>query len=267
MTDHSQTSTQTSSIGVQLQKVGRTFGETPVLTEIDLVVEPGEFSILIGPSGCGKTTLLRMMGRLDHPTSGSISYINRAHKEIIPQQQDLSYAFQEPRLLPWRTVYQNVALPLELKELPPEQIHPVVINALKRVGLSDAGDQRPHELSGGMKMRAAIARALVTQPRFLLLDEPFGSLDEITKYRLDDELLMLWQTLDVTIVLVTHSLSEAIYLGQRVHILSSQQGRLSSTLEVNLGERTPQTRQTTAFAEYVAKAHNLLSIAEREVSV
>ena len=249
-------------IGVELRQVGRRFGELEALSEVSFEIPAGSFSVLIGPSGCGKTTLLRMIGALDVPSSGEICYLDREGRAVRPEARALSYGFQEPRLLPWLSVYDNVALPLELKGMAAERQRPLIEDMLARVGLSDAHLKRPHELSGGMRMRAAIARALVTRPRLLLLDEPFGALDEITKGRLDDELLSLWQRLDVTVILVTHSLSEAVYLGQQVNILAAKPGRLSAQLEVNLSERDPSTRTTEGFASYVAEAHRLLAIAE-----
>jgi NitT/TauT family transport system ATP-binding protein len=251
------------ALGVHLSSLSKSFGTTTALESINLEITPGEFSILIGPSGCGKTTLLRILGRLDYPSSGTATYFDRHQNEIPADSISLSYGFQEPRLLPWRTVYNNVALPLQLKGMSETEIEPQVMDLIERVGLADARFKRPHELSGGMKMRAAIARSLVTQPQFLLLDEPFGALDEITKNRLDDELLKLWQKLDVTVVLVTHSLAEAVYLGQKVHILSSHPGRLSATLDVHLEDRHPQTRLSDEFAHYVAQAHRLLAHAEK----
>ena len=252
-------------IGVRLRGVGRRFGEVEALSEVSFEIPAGSFSVLIGSSGCGKTTLLRMIGALDVPSSGEISYVDREGREVPSEARALSYGFQEPRLLPWLTVYDNVALPLDLSGVPPGEQRPAIVDMLERVGLSDAHHKRPHELSGGMKMRAAIARALITQPRLLLLDEPFGALDEITKGRLDDELLSLWQRLEVTVVLVTHSLSEAVYLGQQVNILAARPGRLSSQLNVELSERDPSTKTSERFSSYVAEAHRLLAIAELSV--
>ncbi|MBM4293197.1 MAG: ATP-binding cassette domain-containing protein, partial [Deltaproteobacteria bacterium] len=242
-------------LGARLRGVCRRFGAVEALAGVDLEVPAGSFSVLIGPSGCGKTTLLRLLGGLDAPTAGAVEYTE-------PAAGALSYGFQEPRLLPWLTVAENVALPRALRGDDPAATAAEVGDLLARVGLADAAARRPHELSGGMRMRAAIARALVTRPRLLLLDEPFGALDEITKARLDDELLALWRRLGLTVVLVTHSLTEAVYLGERVHILAPRPGRLSATLEVPLRDRAPATRATREFAALVAEAHRLLAVAE-----
>ena len=261
--NHSHTSqTSLSALGVHINHVYKDFDQHRVLDDIELNIQPGSFNILIGPSGCGKTTLLRILGGLETCSHGNIAYINRQNEIIEIQEGDLSYGFQEPRLLPWRNVFDNVALPLSLCGVHSSKIATQVNQILDIVGLSDSAHLLPDALSGGMKMRAAIARSLVTQPRFLLLDEPFGALDEITKNRLDDELLALWQKLDVTVVLVTHSLSEAIYLGEKIYILSANPGRISHCLDIDLGKRTPQTRLSNEFAQYVAQAHQLLSKAE-----
>ena len=253
-------------LGVHIEGVSKRFGRVEALRDVSLTIEPGSFSVLIGPSGCGKTTLLRMIGALDTPTEGSLRYVDPQGRAVESSARALSYGFQEPRLLPWLSVYDNVALPRSLKGEPTSAQHHDILELRERVGLTEAKDKRPHELSGGMKMRAAIARALMTKPRLLLLDEPFGALDEITKNRLDDELLSLWQRLNMTVVLVTHSLSEAVYLGERVHILSAHPGELSATLNIELGERSPESRATEGFARYVAEAHRLLALAELKSS-
>jgi NitT/TauT family transport system ATP-binding protein len=265
-TPHNSSNVNTA-LGVHLEHIHKSFDQTCVLEDINLEITPGSFNILIGSSGCGKTTLLRILGGLEHSSQGSMSYRTRQNQPYKTTEGDLSYGFQEPRLLPWRTVFENVALPLSLRGISESEIHTVVMDSLHRVGLADAAHLLPAALSGGMKMRAAIARSLVMSPRFLLLDEPFGALDEITKNRLDDELLTLWQKLDVTIVLVTHSLAEAIYLGQTIHILSTNPGKIAHTLHIDLGERTPHTRLTTEFSQYVAQAHQLLSKAEAHSKV
>ena len=263
-----------SGVSVHIDNVAKSFGDRSILKGIDLEIQAGTFHVLIGPSGCGKTTLLRMIGGLEAPSSGDIRFVNGSHSEMAKsasgtsggrasrEASGLSYGFQEPRLLPWLTVSENIALPLTLRELPPALIAERVKVILTQVQLSDSARLYPHQLSGGMKMRVAIGRSLVSQPQVLLLDEPFGALDEITKNHLDDELYRLWSALGMTVVLVTHSLSEAVYLGQYIHVLSAHTGKVAGTLEVNLGDRTPETRLTTAFTEALADAHTLLRQAE-----
>ncbi len=266
------------AVGVNIHGLSKSFGDRCILQNINLQIEPGSFHILIGPSGCGKTTLLRLIGGLESSGQGEISFYqansfinhqdirNKADKSTQksfsrPQAHELSYGFQEPRLLPWRTVKDNVALPFELAQSQ-DNYESQVEELLAKVGLSHAAELYPNQLSGGMKMRAAIARALVTKPKILLLDEPFGALDEITKNRLDDELLQLWKSYKMTVVLVTHSLSEAVYLGQKIHILSANPGQIDHTLEVDFAERSSALRLSTEFTETVAKAHHYLQKAE-----
>ena len=258
------------AIGVQVEGVNKFFGENKVLEEVSIKIPPGSFHVLVGPSGCGKTTLLRMIGGLERPTSGAILFGEPSSNPSMEttlssgsqMPKELSYGFQEPRLLPWLTVSDNVALPLELAGVSPSVIQPKVDDVLAKVSLSHAAGLYPRQLSGGMKMRATIARSLVTEPKLLLLDEPFGALDEITKNRLDDELLELWKQYKMTVVLVTHSLSEAVYLAQSIHVLAPNPGRVLETLEVSFEERMPELRLTTPFTETVAKAHQVLLRAE-----
>ena len=257
-----------NAIGVKIRSLSKDFGERRILENINLDIEPGSFHILIGPSGCGKTTLLRLIGALESLNTGQLSFYYQSGPEAEfgrPQGNELSYGFQEPRLLPWRTVKDNIALPFELSTsvTTKNQNYDHQIEALlAKVGLSEASQLYPAQLSGGMKMRAAIARALVTQPKLLLLDEPFGALDEITKNRLDDELLELWKSYRMTVVLVTHSLSEAVYLGQKIHILSANPGQVEHTLSVDFEDRSSALRLSPKFTETVAQAHHHLQKAE-----
>ena len=176
-------------IGLQVSRVTKRFqGGQTALESIDLTIEPGAFAVLVGPSGCGKTTLLRMLGGLEQPTDGVIQPFTAEGGRTTCADGDVGYCFQEPRLLPWRSVEDNVALPLELKGVAASERRSRARSALDRVGLSDAYGLKPHQLSGGMQMRASIARALMTEPRVLLLDEPFGALDELSRAHLDDEL-------------------------------------------------------------------------------
>ncbi|MBC7698959.1 ABC transporter ATP-binding protein [Aquabacterium sp.] len=211
---------------------------TQALQPVCLSVAKGEFVTLLGPSGCGKSTLLRMMAGLLLPTQGG----------IVVQGKRLSFVFQEATLMPWASVQANVRLPLDLAHVPRSQAEVRVARALALVGLHGAARQRPRELSGGMQMRVSIARSLVTDPQILLMDEPFGALDEITRQGLDDELLKLWQAQGLTVVFVTHSISEAVYLSQRVVVMAAQPGRIVD--EISIGTPYPRGddwRSSTAF--------------------
>ena len=201
---------------------------SPRSTNIDLTIPRGSFLTLLGPSGCGKSTLLRVMADLVAPTSGRISVLGGA-PQAARESRQIGFVFQDPALLAWRTVMENVSLPLEVgggKALPgarsPQEL-------LSLVGLTGWEKAYPHELSGGMRQRVAIARALVSGPRLLLMDEPFGALDEITRDRLNEELLQLWETTGTTIVFVTHSIYEAAFLGQSVLLLAARPGRVRET--------------------------------------
>ena len=205
---------------IELTRVSRRFGAVAAVAPIDLSVAPGSFSALVGPSGCGKTTLLRLLGGLDGPSEGRIARSEGA----------VGVCFQEPRLLAWRSVVENVALPLEIAGVPHAERLARAHDALRLVQLGDAATRRPHELSGGMKMRASIARALVARPSLLLLDEPFGALDEVTRHELDAELRALWERERFTAVLVTHSMPEAAYLAERVLVFSPRPARIVADL-------------------------------------
>jgi len=252
--------------GIQIENVSKRFDSGLVLDGINLVIQPGSLSILVGPSGCGKTTLLRLMGGLDSPTEGRLE-LQANNRHVRSQMSEgIGYCFQEPRLLPWRSVIDNVALPLELKGLSSERRLSLALETLTLVGLETDAAKLPHQLSGGMQMRVSIARAMVTRPRLLLLDEPFAALDEISRVRMDDELLRLWHETGVTIVMVTHSLTEAVYLGQDVHFMAANPGRITESLKVELESRTPAIRSTAAFAEWVALAHGMLAVCEGSVA-
>ncbi len=200
---------------VALSNVGKTFANgVTALDRLNLDVWPGEFVSLLGPSGCGKSTALRIIAGLSVPTRGKIEWLQRAAASAEGPHR-LGFVFQEPTLMPWATVAANVRLPLKLQGLA-STARPRVEAALERVGLSGFADSYPRELSGGMKMRTSIARALVTEPSLLLMDEPFAALDEITRFRLNNDLLALWQSLGKTIVFVTHSVFEFVYLSQRI---------------------------------------------------
>lgn len=197
---------------------------TLALDGVDLVVRQGEFVSLLGPSGCGKSTALRLIAGLTTPTAGRVEWAGGAPR--------LGFVFQEPTLMPWRTVEANVRLPLQVQGMRRGEAGPRVADALGRVGLTGFERSYPRQLSGGMKMRVSIARALATRPEILLMDEPFAALDEITRARLNDDLLRLWQEQGLTIVFVTHSVYESVYLSSRIVVMAPRPGRIFADLVV-----------------------------------
>ncbi len=232
---------------VALERVGLSFGNgAPVLQEVSLSVAKGEFLALIGASGCGKSTLLRVMAGLQQPTSGRVAR---------PQASDnIGIVFQDATLMPWASAFDNVALPLRLRHTPRAALHDRVMTALAQVGLADRAAARPHELSGGMKMRVALARALVVEPSLLLLDEPFAALDEITRLRLSDDLSSLQAKLGMAVVFVTHAVSESVALADRVLVMARAPGRIMAQFTVDAPHpRHQDFRQAAAFLTMVAE--------------
>lgn len=212
---------------------------------MQLAVQPGEFITLLGPSGCGKSTLLKLVAGLLAPSAGQV---------LRASDAPLGYVFQEPTLLPWARVQANVRLPLDLAGVPRAQADARAQAALARVGLAGFEQALPRQLSGGMQMRVSIARALVTAPRLLLMDEPFGALDEITRNRLDSELLALWQAQGLTVLFVTHSIHEAVFLSSRVLVMAARPGRVVD--EVFIDEPHPRQdgfRVSTRFAAWAQR--------------
>jgi len=214
--------------------------ERAVLEAITFTVPPGQFVALLGPSGCGKTTLLRLIAGLERPDSGRLA-VREDPGGVAP-----SYVFQDPTLMPWASAFDNVWLPLRIGGASRAQACARVQAALAAVGLADAADARPDQLSGGMRMRVSIARALVTRPRLLLLDEPFAALDEFTRQQLNDDLLALWALAHPTTVFVTHSVAEAVYLSQRVIVLAARAGRIVADVAIDLPLPRPRRLRTTA---------------------
>jgi NitT/TauT family transport system ATP-binding protein len=227
------------------------------LDDVSLKVPRGEFLTLVGPSGSGKTTLLDLLGGLSRPTSGSVLVDG---DEVTGPGLDRGIVFQQYALFPWRTTLANVTFGLEQQGLSRRERTERARDNLTLVGLEGFEDRYPHELSGGMKQRVAIARSLAYQPGILLMDEPFAALDAQTREQLQDELLRIWRATDTTVVFITHGIEEAVYLGQRVAVLSSRPGRLKALVEVDLGDREPTTdlRSDPRFVHYRHEVWTLL---------
>jgi NitT/TauT family transport system ATP-binding protein len=235
---------------VTLSGVGKTFDNgTVALENTDLTVGRGEFLSLLGPSGCGKSTILRLVAGLDEPTDGVIDWRDGAGG-ADRGDHDVGFVFQEPTLMPWAKVFDNVWLPLRLKGVGKRQARERIMTALQNVGLEDFAGSYPRELSGGMKMRVSIARALATEPSVLLMDEPFAALDEITRFRLNDDLLRLWHEKNWTVIFVTHSVFESVYLSTRIAIMKGRPGRVVDEVRVDEpSPRDPAFRTSPKYAE------------------
>ena len=235
---------------VALEGVGKRFGEgttaVEALANIDLTVAAGEFVSLIGPSGCGKSTLLRIVGDLIQPSAGQL-VVNGKPARRARLDQDYGIAFQQAGLLEWRTVQGNVELPLALHGLGKAERKAQALELLELVGLVDFAGHRPSQLSGGMQQRVAIARALARRPALLLMDEPFGALDEMTRERMQAELIRICAETSAAVVFVTHSIPEAVFLSQRVFVMSPRPGRITHTIDVPLGTRDEDTREAEPF--------------------
>jgi NitT/TauT family transport system ATP-binding protein len=220
-------------------------------------VEPGEFVSLIGPSGCGKSTLLRLIANLIEPTSGTLR-VNGKPVAAARRDQDYGMAFQQSGLFEWRTVAKNIELPLELRKVTKNERRRRALELLDLVQLREFADHYPWELSGGMQQRVAIARALSCEPGLLLMDEPFGALDEMTREHMQIELLRIRRTFGTTVVFVTHSIPEAVFLSDRVVVMSPRPGRITSIIDVPLGERTDDTREDPAFFARITQVREAL---------
>jgi NitT/TauT family transport system ATP-binding protein len=245
---------------VEIKGLTKTFtkGNVTALQGIDLQIEPGEFVSLIGPSGCGKSTLLRLIGDLTEPSAGTVEVNGKsAHQARL--DHDYGMVFQDSVLYDWRNVAKNVALPLEMLGWDRNKRKQRVEEMLRLVELQGFGDHYPWQLSGGMQMRVAIARALAFEPALLLMDEPFGALDEMTRERLNIELLELWRRMESTIVFVTHSISEAVFLSTRVVVMSPRPGRIAGVVDIDLPQpRSFDTREDPRFFEHVTAVRELL---------
>jgi NitT/TauT family transport system ATP-binding protein len=225
------------------------------LDGIDLEVETGTFLAILGPTGCGKSTFLRLVSGLDDVTEGTLLVEGRP----APAKTQVAFVFQDPHLLPWRTVLENVVLPLELRGASRADARRLALGPLADVELTDAVSRFPDELSGGMRMRVSIARALATEPHLLLLDEPFAALDELTRQRLDERLRALWAKRKMTVLFVTHSLSEAVFLAERAVVLSKRPGRIVLDHTIDLpGDRPGTLRTEVSFARETAILYRAL---------
>ncbi len=245
---------------VSIEHVTKTFprGNVTALQDIELQIAAGEFISLIGPSGCGKSTLLRVIGNLIDPSAGTVT-INGKPAQQARQDRDYGIVFQDAVLFDWRTVSKNIALPLEMLGWGRTKRQARIAEMLELVELTGFGDHHPWQLSGGMQQRVSIARALAFEPALLLMDEPFGALDEMTRERLNLELLSIWQQLGSTVVFVTHSISEAVFLSTRVVVMSPRPGRITGIVSIDLPyPRTIETREDPHFFELVTQVRELL---------
>jgi NitT/TauT family transport system ATP-binding protein len=252
-----------AGLAVRLRGVTKTYDNgVMALGPLDLDIRRGEFVSLLGPSGCGKSTALRLIAGLAAPTSGEIGVSHTAER-VRPghgQGQAIGFVFQEPTLMPWTSVRENVRLPLKLAHAPAAEAEARVADALASVGLADFAENYPRELSGGMKMRVSLARALVTDPDILLLDEPFAALDEITRFRLNNDLLALWRGLRKTVIFVTHSVFESVYLSQRVVVMTARPGRIGAEIHIETDEpRGEEFRTSARYAEYCREVSSALA--------
>ena len=246
---------------VEIRAADKVFANgTRALGPVDLTVRDGEFVTLLGPSGCGKSTLLNMIANLIAPSSGQLAWWRKGFDDVGEPGRKLVMVFQDATLMPWARVQRNVRLPLDLARMSRTEGDARVADALALVGLTGFEASYPRQLSGGMQMRVSIARALVTEPNLLLMDEPFGALDEITRNKLDADLIQLWWKKRLTVVFVTHSIYEAIFLSTRVVVLAARPGRVLK--EVVIDEPHPRTdafRVTQKFASYAKVLSELLA--------
>jgi NitT/TauT family transport system ATP-binding protein len=245
---------------VKIAGLTKQFGQTTALQGIDLEIDEREFVSLIGPSGCGKSTLLRIVGDLIEPSSGTVT-VNGKPARQARLDRDYGIVFQDPVLYDWRTVAKNVALPLEMARWSRQRRNQRVQKMLELVELQGFENHRPWQLSGGMQQRVSIARALAFDPALLLMDEPFGALDEMTRERLNIELLNIWQASGSTIVFVTHSIAEAVFISTRVVVMSPRPGRISEVIPIDLPQpRTASTREEPRFFELVTRVREALHL-------
>jgi NitT/TauT family transport system ATP-binding protein len=255
----SEADSRMAGLAVRLRAVTKVFDNgVMALGPLDLDVTKGEFVSLLGPSGCGKSTALRLIAGLSAPTLGTVGVSHRSGE--VRTADSIGFVFQEPTLMPWTSVRENVRLPLKIAHEPKAEANARVGEALKQVGLTEFADAYPRELSGGMKMRVSLARALVTDPDILLMDEPFAALDEITRFRLNNDLLSLWRNLRKTVIFVTHSVFESVYLSQRVVVMTARPGRIAAEINIDAPEpRGEEFRTSADYAGYCREVSNALA--------
>ncbi len=248
-----------------LQQVGKKFSNgTVALQGMSLEVEQGSFVSLLGPSGCGKSTVLKIIAGLGSQTTGRVLWPLANVDNSGRPDYEISFVFQEPTLMQWAKVFENVWLPLRLKGINRKAAQPKVDEALAMVGLTDFANSYPRELSGGMKMRVSIARALITRPKVLLMDEPFAALDEITRFKLNNDLLHLWQRFNWTVIFVTHSVFESAYLSNRIVVMAARPGRVVHDIDIEAPyPRKDDFRTSATYNEICRKASDALHSAMR----
>jgi NitT/TauT family transport system ATP-binding protein len=256
----------TKRLVVSMRNVSKVFSNgTLALSDMSLDVSRGEFISLLGPSGCGKSTALRIIAGLGAPTSGTVDWpLSQINSRGLPEG-DIGFVFQDPTLMPWQTVFGNVYLPLKLKRVSKEAARDRIMETLATVGLADFANAYPRELSGGMRMRVSIARALVTKPKLLLMDEPFAALDEITRQKLNDDVLRLWRLSGVTVIFVTHSVYESAYLSNRIVVMRARPGQVFADLPLKSSSERDELYRTSE--EYRALCHTVSERLQQAIHV
>jgi NitT/TauT family transport system ATP-binding protein len=249
---------------VRLRGVDKCYANgTHALQSLNLDVRPGEFVSLLGPSGCGKSTALRLIAGLGEASGGTIDWPTSEYDAQGRPKREIGFVFQDATVMPWATVADNVYLPLLLQDQPRERVQPRIAEVLELVGLARFANAYPRELSGGMRMRVSIARALITHPKLLLMDEPFAALDEITRHKLSDDLLAIRDRADCTVVFVTHSIYESVYLSSRIAVLAARPGRLIGELMIDEPYPRKGFRLSQAYSRHCAAVSELLEEAMR----
>lgn len=250
---HTRNESETNSV-VRMVDVQKTYDNGNTAVEgVNLTINEGDFVSFVGPSGCGKSTIFKMVAGLTDITEGYISLLNKEVESEERDSKELAYVFQDATLLPWLNVFKNISLPLKFQNISKKMQKEMVLEVLELVGLEGYEASMPRELSGGMKMRVSIARALVAKPKLLLMDEPFGALDEITRQNLQEELLRIWGSQKMTVLFITHNVFESVYLSNKVAVMTPSPGKIETTMNVPLAyPRVPEIRTDAEFSSLVA---------------